>query len=306
VRQGLELMDGPTTAGAENLLGGALVLARLLQARGNWRGAFAALDAFDELARQRGFVPGLLALSAAGRAWLSLAQGDLVAAEQWAESAGLTVNDEISFPRESEYLTLARVLIAQNRIEPALRLLDRRLIVAEADERWGSAIGICVLLALAHQASGDRSAAMIHLERALRLAAPEGYIRIFVDEGPAMLRLLREARERRILIDYVDRLLIVFAGERDRRDVGDENMTPAAQPTVLGSAPPTALLAEPISEREIEVLRLIAAGCSNQEIADTLVIALGTVKKHINNLYGKLAVSSRTQALRRARALGLL
>ena len=306
VRQGLELMEGLTTVGAENFLIGTLVLVRLLQARGDWPDAFAALDSFDETARQRAFVPGLLALSAAGRAQLSLAQGNLVAATRWAESTGLTAEDEIPFPRESEYLALARVLIAQNRFEPALRLLDRRLVAAEADERWGSAIGIFVLQARAYQASGNRSAAMFPLERALRLSAPEGYVRIFVDEGPAMLRLLREARERGILTEYVDRLLSAFEGEPEPRDVRDENARPVLEIRAQGSTPPAAPLAEPISEREIEVLRLIAAGCSNQEIADTLVIALGTVKKHINNLYGKLAVNSRTQALLRAGALDLL
>jgi len=306
LRQGLELMEGPIAAGAENLLSGSLALARLLQARGDGRGALTALDAFDELSRQRAFYPGLLAQSAAGRAQLSLAQGDLAAATRWAESAGLSPEDEISFPRESEYLTLARVLIAQDRVEPALRLLQRRLVAAEADERWGSAIGILVLQALAHEASGNRSAALSSLERALSLAAPEGYVRSFVDEGPAMLGLLHEARERRIFTDYVDRLLSAFEGETAPRDGVDVNLKPAAEIRDLDGESPVAPLAEPISEREIEVLRLIAAGCSNQEIADTLVIALGTVKKHINNLYGKLAVSSRTQAILRARALDLL
>lgn len=306
VRQGLDLMAGKATTGAENFLTGTFVLVRLLQARGDWRGALAALDTFDKIARQRAFVPGLLALSAAERARLSLAQGDLEAASQWVESAGLTADDEIPFLREGEYLTLVRVLIAQGRVDPALRLLRGRLEAAEADERRGSAIGILVVQAVAHAATGDRSAAMVALERALRLAAPEGYVRVFVDEGPAMLSLLREAGERQILTDYVDRLLDAFEKDSEPRDVRDEDPKLVAETRVPGSPPSVTSLAEPISEREIEVLRLIAAGYSNQEVADTLVIALGTVKKHINNLYGKLAVSSRTQALLRGRALGLL
>ncbi len=305
VRQGLEAMEGPTTAGAESLLDGALVLARLLVARRDSPGARAALDTFDELARRRAFFPGLLARSAAARAKMALCEGDLAAAARWAESAGLGADDEIPFPREGEYLTLARVLIAHGRIEPALRLLGRRLVAAEAGERWGSAIGILVLLALAHQASGDRSAALVSLERALRLAAPEGYVRTFVDEGPAMWTLLRAAQERRILPEYVDRLLDAFEGGPEPANAHGK-MSPTGGLITSESARSTLALAEPISEREIEVLRLIGAGYSNQEIADTLVIALGTVKKHVNNLYGKLAVSSRTQALARARALGLL
>lgn len=311
IRQGLAAMEGPTTAAAETILAGSLSLAWLRQARGDRHGAHLALDGFDALARRRGYFPGLLAQSAAARAHLALAQGDLPAATRWAESAGLNPNDEICFLRESEYATLARVWIAQGRVEPAIRLLERQLGASEAGERWGSAIGLLVLLALAHQASENRAAAMVHLERTLVLAVNEGYVRTFVDEGPAMLALLREARERRIHADQVDRLLAAFrrepgSGEPEPREAGDPDAGLPHDEDPTSRTRSIATLAEPISEREIEVLRLIAAGCSNQEIADTLVIALGTVKKHVNNLYGKLAVNSRTQALVRARALDLL
>ena len=304
IRHGFDLMEGPTTAGADNLLAAAVRMAWIHQVRGDYRAALAALAEFDDTARQRAFFPGLLARSAAERARLSLAHGDLAEATRWAEFAGLSVDDDVPFFRENEYLILARLLIARRQTHAALRILERRLADAEANDRGGSVIVILLLQALTHQAAGDSSVALVQLHRALSLAAPEGYVRTFVDEGPGVAELLRKVRESRPVAEYVDRLLCSF-GEESALSVTPT--TNAARPDVtVAPAPPSASLAEPVSERELEVLGLIAAGYSNQEIADALVIALGTVKKHINNLYGKLAVNSRTQALARARDLGLL
>ncbi len=174
-------------------------------------------------------------------------------------------------------------------------------------ERTGSVIEILVLQALAHQVQGDIPAALVPLERALTLAEPEGYVRMFVDEGPPMAVLLAKAprtcaettsrRLTNVPLAYIERLLALLRGERVQ-----ESISPAA-PSAPAPAQP---LLDPLTERELEVLRLIAAGLSNRNIAARLVLALSTVKSYVNTIYGKLQVESRTQAVARARALHLL
>jgi LuxR family maltose regulon positive regulatory protein len=274
-------------------------LARLQQARGNTHEARATLDASIRLAERRHFAPYLLPQVGAVGAQLELAQGNLAAAIRWADSSGLsTEDDDVSYPREGEYLALARVRIAQAREDPAspflqdvLRLLNRLLRDAETKERMGSVLQILVLRALALEAQGNRMEAPSTLERALTLAAPEGYIRLFVDEGPPMLALLRLARGRGIVTEYVATLLSAF-GERRTPDLPLPPLHPGS-------------LAEPLTEREREVLRLLLAGASNREIAHRLVVSVNTVKRHVYNLCGKLAVQSRAQAIIRARTLNL-
>ena len=196
---------------------------------------------------------------------------------------------------------------ADRSIHEAIGLLERLLQAAQEGERTGSVIEILVLQALAHQMQGDIPAALVPLERALTLAEPEGYVRIFVDEGPPMAVLLAKLHERsrkrprdastNVPLAYIERLLALLRGERVQ-----EGTSPAAP-----SAPtPAQPLLDPLTERELEVLRLIAAGLSNREIADRLVLALSTVKSYVNTIYSKLQVQSRTQAVARARALHLL
>ena len=157
----------------------------------------------------------------------------------------------------------------------------------------GSLIKILALQAVAFQAQSDLDQAMSMLERALSLAKPEGFVRTFVDEGEPMARLLEQAAARGIAPDYVSRLLAALGAEEAER---------ASSP-----APPgVASLVEPLTDRELEVLRLIGEGYSNQDIAEALVITLNTVKKHTSGIYGKLGVHSRTQAVVRAQELGLL
>jgi LuxR family maltose regulon positive regulatory protein len=272
---------------------------QILQARGDSQGALGALHEFARLAVSRAFVPHLSACATALQAQIALAQGNLAAAIDWAEARGLSVHDDFSYPHEEEYLTLARVWIAQARADRAgpvlsdtLRLLDRLLQDAEAKARMSSRLHILLLQALAWQAEGSDTKALATLERVLELAEPEGYIRLFLDEGPAMLDLLRLARSRGLAPDYIATLLTA-TGEQ----------TAAAAPM---SVPPSTALLEPLSQRELEVLRQLAGGASNEEIAERLVIALSTAKRHVSNIFGKLTVSSRTQAVTRARALGLL
>jgi LuxR family maltose regulon positive regulatory protein len=175
-------------------------------------------------------------------------------------------------------------------------LLERLMQAAEEGERMGSVIEILVLQALAHQAQGDIPPALKSLERALTLAEPEGFIRIFIDEGPPMARLLyeiltrAEALSQGIAPDYVCRLLAAF---------------PIDEPEQTDKATETDLV-EPLSERELEVLQLIAEGLTNQEVATRLYLSLHTVKAHARNIYAKLGVKNRTQAVARGKALGIL
>jgi LuxR family transcriptional regulator, maltose regulon positive regulatory protein len=298
--QGMNVAKQTLLVDADLVTLGYAALALLLQARDNPTGALNTLDMFTQLAHQRHFAPHLIARGAAVRTQVELAQGNLAAAIHWADASGLSINDEdLRYPREGAYLALARVRIAQAHGDPqspflidVLHLLDRLLRDAEDKERLGSALEILVLRALALEAQGDRTSALFAIERALVLAEPEGYIRLFVDEGAPMLTLLRHARGRGIVPGYVATLLRVF---------GEQHTSHLPLP----SARPGALL-EPLTEREREVLRLLLEGASNREIARRLVLSVNTVKRHVYNLCGKLGVQSRTQAIIRARDLNLL
>ena len=221
----------------------------------------------------------------------------------WARERGLSVDDDLSYLREFEHITLARMLIAEyesDRVErsilEAMGLLERLLKAAEEGGRMGSVIEILVLQALAHEAQDDIPSALAPLERALTLAEPEGYVRIFVDEGNPMVRLLSKAAAHGIMPDYVAKLLAAFkAEEQTSKDKAH-----------LSSAPPPQPLVEPLSQRELQVLHLIAHGLSNREIGERLFLALDTVKGHNRRIYAKLAVRNRTQAVGKARALHIL
>jgi LuxR family maltose regulon positive regulatory protein len=278
---------------------GYTALARLEQARGDSREALASLDALEHLAKRRHFSPHLMPQVAAIRARLELAQGNLAAAIRWADSSGLsTEDDDLCYPHEGAYLALTRVRIAQARddlaapfLQDVLHLLDRLRESAEAKARLGSVLEILVLRALALEAQGDQAIALSTLERVLVLAAPEGYIRLFVDEGTPMLALLRQAHARSRVPGYITTLLSAF-GEQDLSDLPLTSPRPGP-------------LAEPLTERERDVLRLLLVGASNREIARRLVLSVNTVKRHVYNLCGKLGVQSRAQAIIRARALNL-
>ena len=285
---------------------GYTALARVQQARGNTRDALATLDALAQVAEQRDFPPHLMTQVVAVRAQLELTQGNLPAALRWAETSGLSPDDaELSYPHEREYLTLARVRIAQGRANPsgpflddALALLERLLAEAQAKGRMHSVLEILVLKALALQGRGDLPAALDTLVQALNLAQPEGYVRLFLDEGPPLLSLLSQVGETDPMLQgYVQKLL------------AHARLAPAPLPPASShdhEPSQQLLLGEPLSEREREVLHLMAEGASNEEIAERLVIALGTAKRHVSNILAKLTVSNRTQAVARAREVGLL
>jgi LuxR family maltose regulon positive regulatory protein len=274
-----------------------VAMARIAEAQGDLD---RALELLDEAQRQyvRSPNPEVRPVAAVkARVWVR--QGRLAEALGWAHERGLSVGDELSYLREFEHITLARLLIARHRSDRAARtlgeamaLLDRLQQAAEQGRRPGSLVEVLVLQALAHQVQGDAIRARAPLERALTLAEAEGYVRIFLDEGATMRTLLGHVAAPGPASAYARRLLSAFE-------------TPARlAPTPLQAVP--AALVEPLTRREVEILRLIAAGMRNQEIAEQLFISLSTVKRHVANAYGKLGASHRTEAVARANALDLL
>jgi LuxR family maltose regulon positive regulatory protein len=270
----------------ECLLPGCVGLARLYHARGEWEEACAALDELLDLPEHNAQI--VRPTVEAWRTLFALRQGDIAAATRWATTFDPQARDELCLRWEQNGLVQARLWLAQGKVTEARQLLDRLLADAEKGDRKGRIIEILNLQALVLETQHRRDAALQVLLKALILAEPEGYIRVFLDEGAPMVELLRQAGSRSIAPQYVSKLLSEF----DR--------TPGTAPT------PQQPLIEPLSERELQVLRLVAAGKSNPEIAAELVLAVGTVKAHTSNIYGKLGVRSRTQAVARARELKLI
>jgi LuxR family maltose regulon positive regulatory protein len=293
LREGIE--RGKQGANPGILLPGYVTLARALQAQGDTAGALDTIREAMRFWRQFQLTRGCGIPPVANyQARLSLAQGDIASAAQWVQEQGLHADGELNYQQEIDYITLARLLIAQGNANEAAGLLERIRQVAEAEGRVLRVIEILALHALALQGGGDTAQAMTMMERALTLAEPEGYIRIFVDEGSPMARVLYEALSRGIAPDYVRRLLAAF---------------PVGEPEPTGPSISQAQesdLIEPLSKRELEVLQLIADGLTNPEISCRLYVSLNTVKGHTRNIYGKLGVHSRTQAVARARAFGIL
>jgi len=283
--EGIELAKQGGLVG--NLVNGRILLAQLQQAQGRLD------DALDTLQDAAQLVPGpsenwLVAKVAACQARLWLVQGNVEAAARWGQEHGLGAEDEPNYLHEFELLIVARVLIAQGKHSDAVSLLKRLLEAAEAAQRGDSLIQILALQALALYAQGKTAGAMVVLERTLSLAEPEGYTRVFVDEREPMAELLRHAASRRLMPDYVLRLLAAFGSTI--------TITPSA----------AQLLVEFLTERESEIIRLLAARLSSREIAEELTISANTARTHIKNIYSKLNVHSRAQAIERARALNLL
>jgi LuxR family maltose regulon positive regulatory protein len=241
------------------------------------------------------------------KAKVYLKQGRLSKAQDWVRERGLTTEDEISYLGEFEHITLARVLIAEyqsNQSEhsslQAIGLLERLLKAAETQKRMGSVLEILVAEALAHQAQGNLPLALASLERALILAHPEGYFRIFVDEGDSMRLLILEFWSRiekqlssqdHPLLGYVEKLISAFA-------------RPVEKQATISNV--KSEMIEPLSSRELEILQLIAQGLSNPEIGRRLFLAVDTIKGHNRRIFDKLQVQRRTEAVARAHELGLI
>jgi LuxR family maltose regulon positive regulatory protein len=297
---------------ASGLLVGSFAMASALHSLGDFPGALAALDRAEEILSRAG-QPSFLEIIHALRAGIQLAgsraEGDregLEAATRWARAAGLLDGwrEELAerFPgihrREFPFLVAARVLLARGETAAALDLLRPLLAMAERSGRVHSTIEILVLEALARAVHGGGEDALVTLRRALSLAEPGGFVRIFVDAGPEMAGLIRQAAPGAVSPDYVRRLAEAFGPEEA-----------VVLPAIVVPAVPRGVireLAEPLSEREVEVLRLIATGLSNADAGRKLFIAPSTVKKHLENIYAKLGTRNRTQAIARAREGGVL
>jgi LuxR family maltose regulon positive regulatory protein len=293
LRQSQDL--GEHTGLPQNLYRWRVAMARVLEAEGDLAGALGLLDE-AERCYVGDFFPNLRPVPAVrARAWI--AQGRLGDALGWAREQGLSADDTLSYLREFEHITLARLLLAQHQADSkdsadgpahqASRLLDRLLRAAEAGGRTGRVIEILALQALAQQARGDIPAALGFLDRAITLAEPEAYVRVFADEGPPMASLLRAAAKHGTRRDYARRLLAATSGTEHR------------------GATEQALI-EPLSERELDVLRLLGSELDGPAIARELVVSLNTMRTHTKNIYTKLGVTSRRAAVRRAAELDLL
>ncbi len=269
-----------------------VAMARMCMAEGDLDGA---IDLLDEAERQylSAFLPDVRPIAAL-RARVWVVQGKLAEASAWAREQGLAAEDDLTYLREFGHITLARVLLARAQREHAddsarvaVELLGRLLRAADEGQRSGSVIEVLILQALAEQMRGDIPSALGPLERALTMAEPEGYVRIFTDEGPPMAALLQAAARRDIAPSYVGRLLAVVG------QTGGGTRTKQA-------------LVEQLSERELEVLGLLGTDLSGPDIARELVVSLHTVRSHTKSVYAKLGVNDRRAAVRRAGELGLL
>src|SRR6266567_2478605 len=245
-----------------------------------------------------------LATGLATLAWIRHAKGDPAGAlEAIGEAERAAPGRAVANLFNPVPAQLARVLLAQDRPRPALALLDRLHAPAAAQGRAGSVIEIQALQALALAADGDQAAAVHRLAGALTLACPQGYVRVFADEGAPMGVLLgwlvaapraELAAARGVPLGCLARVLQAF---------GQQDAEPGSRPR---TAPAVPGLVDQLTVRELEILQLVAAGAPNQRIAEQLVVTLDTVKKHITHLLGKLGAANRTEAVARARQLGLI
>ncbi len=260
-----------------------LVEARIRQAEGDLA---AALQLLDEAERVffADFSPVITPLQAL-RARLWVTRGGLSEAWDWARIAAIAADDDGGYVGQFEHSTLARLLVADHRVDEALALTERLVRTAETSGWAGAALDASVVQAIAHQVAGNERDALELLARSFALAEPEGYVRIFVEEGPAMAALLEQAKKRGLAPAYVSLLQAAFASSRLTRRQG---------------------LIEPLSERELDVLRLLATDLTGPEIAHHLVVSLNTVRSHTKAIFAKLGVNSRRTAVRRAGELDLL
>lgn len=281
-----------STGASRNRSRWSVAMARIKEAQGNLDAALALLDEAEGL-RLPDFFPNARPVAALkGRVWI--AQGRFDEVLYWTREQGLSTDDDLSYLHEFEHITLARMFLAQHATDAARRsthetmtFLERLLQAAEDGRRMGSVVEVLILQALALHSRGDTPGALVPLERALALAEPENYVRIFVDEGTPIAALLSACAKRGIAPAYVRKLLAAFDEPED-------------------STPTKQNLIEPLSEREIDVLRLLRSDLDGPEIARELNVSLNTLRTHTKNIYSKLGVNSRRSAVRRSEELNLL
>ncbi|HUT20784.1 MAG TPA: LuxR C-terminal-related transcriptional regulator [Anaerolineae bacterium] len=288
------------------LLDAHIVLAALQQTLRDWPGVQETLQKAEQLALGLGQDPTKAQWRNDGRVRLWLAQGDLPSAVRWARTSALSADDTPSYVHRLHHIALARVLVAQGREDPsgpclqdALKLLAKLQTAAERAGWTSEAIRIRILQALAYDGRGDVEGALGALSGVLALAEPGGYVRTFVSEGAPIYALLKEAAARGIAPAYVARLLAAF-------ETDTESLEPTAKEALLPSPLFPSALVEPLSARELEVLRLLRTPLSQPEIADKLYVSVNTIRTHVKHIYQKLDVHSRIEAIERAEELGLI
>lgn len=277
-----------------------VAMACIRESQGDLEGALDLLDEAESL-YMGDFSPNVRPVSALkARVWVK--QGELEKALAWARERKLFNEEKPSYLREFEQITFVRILLSQYQsdhsislLQNAMGLLERLLKAAEEGGRIRSVIEILILQALAHQMQENIPAALVSLECALKLADPEGYMRIFLAEGSSMAELIREIKAHRIMPNYTDKLLSAFGADQDMKGETPQSDYPASSSLI-----------EPFSQRELDILRLFKTELSGPEIAQELVIALSTVRTHTKSIYSKLNVNSRRGAVKRATELGLL
>jgi LuxR family maltose regulon positive regulatory protein len=294
---------------APGVVTGYIALARVRQVQGDAESSLEALRKADNVAQGEYVTPRwrrrAKKLVETWRARLRMMQGDLDAAVRWAREQRLSAEDSFEYSPESEleYLTLARLLIVEGKPEEASRLLERLLEAAETGERGRTIIEVLVLKALVLRTQSDEPGALAALRKALTLAEPEDFVRSFADEGAPMLDLLRRVLKalRRDPPDSAGDVPLEYTGK-----LLEALGAPLTAPTKVHVRDPAELVLEPITERELEVLKLLDSNLSNREIAASLFVSLATVKTHTKHLYRKLGVHARHEAIVRGKELGLL
>jgi len=295
LKAGIELAE--SGGDLNTVLGGYQSLARVRDAQHDHDGAIELLQHAEDIAVRANMPPAVRQVVAL-RARLQNKRGKYAVARAWVKAENLPVGGALSYTRVNEYTTLARVLISEasslhnsERLEEAAELLKWVLELTQRAGLMGFEIEVLSLQALVYERMGKGDSALSGLERALKLGEPEGYVRTFVDEGEPMGVLLRRAAAKGIAVEYVSKLLATLETEGN----GELHTPHGVEPLI-----------EPLTSRELEVLRLMAAGLKNREIAEELVVVVGTVKAHIGSIYGKMDVSNRVQAISRGKELGLL
>jgi LuxR family maltose regulon positive regulatory protein len=266
---------------------GALCLIRILCSKEDLTGIEEVIRKLETINREANVPPWIMSQMASWQARLELEKNNLKAASRWVEESGLTTDSEnkpknqITYFSLFDFILLARIWTAQNKLDEAFDLLNHLLKEAETNQRTSSTIEIFILLSLVASEKEDLDQAFSFLEQALRHGEPEGFVQLFVDQGSPIQTLLKMMRTEDTRIrEYIGKILIAF---------GDKSI----QSSTLSSQP----LIDPLSEREIEVLQLIAEGLTNKEVGDRLFPSLNTFKIHTRNIYSKLAVKNRTQAI---------
>ncbi|MEM7029759.1 MAG: LuxR C-terminal-related transcriptional regulator [Chloroflexota bacterium] len=278
-----------------------LARGRLQEAQGDFEGALGLFDEAEQV-YTTSVIPDAQPIAACkARVWIK--QGHLNQAQVWLRNRKLSVEDDLTYLLEFEHITLARLFIAQYRmdhqrsiVQQAINLLRRLQAAAKDGERKGSLIEILLLLALAYKEVDDINAAIASLHEALTIAQPEGYAGVFVAEAPAVTPLLQEASVQEIAPEFTGKLLTIIEARQRLAQL---------EPQPLIESPPQSLI-EPLSPRELDVLRLFKTELSGPEIANELMIALSTVRSHTKNIYSKLNVKNRRAAVRRAIELELI